>query len=127
VIVAGVGFRSGAGADEMVALVRRALAEAGAAPSDLARLATLPALAGAAAFRDAARRLGVAPVGVDDGALRDARAKVRTHSPRALAAHGVGSVAEAAALGAAGRDAALLLERIASRTVTCALAEEGRP
>lgn len=127
VIVAGVGFRSGAGADEIVALVRRALAEAGAAPSDLARLATLSALAGAAAFRDAAGRLGVAVIGVDDRCLRETRARVRTQSQRALAAHGVGSVAEAAALGAVGRDGTLVLERIASAAATCALAREGRP
>jgi cobalt-precorrin 5A hydrolase len=55
-------------------------------------------------------------------ALTAAEPAVRTRSERSLAAHGVGSVAEAAALGAAGLGSALLLERIASSGATCALA-----
>ena len=39
-----------------------------------------------------------------------------------VAAHGVGSVAEAAALGAAGPGSTLVLTRIKSAAVTCALA-----
>jgi cobalt-precorrin 5A hydrolase len=54
--------------------------------------------------------------------LSAAGPRVRTQSARSLAAHGVGSVAEAAALAAAGPGATLVLERVASTFVTCALA-----
>ncbi len=126
-IVAGVGFRGGAGADEIVALVERALALAGPAPGGLARLATVQALADAPAFRDAARRLAVPASGVDEAALRAAEPALRTRSVRSLKAHGVGSVAEAAALGAAGPGAVLVLARIASPAATCALARGNLP
>jgi cobalt-precorrin 5A hydrolase len=42
-----------------------------------------------------------------------------------LARHGVGSLAEAAALAAAGPEAALILPRIAAPRATCALAGSG--
>ena len=121
-IVAGVGFRRSAAADEIVALVERALAEAGLEPARLSRLATLAPLSSEVAFRDAARRLAVPPVGVDGATARDAAPRVQTTSARALAAHGVGSVAEAAALGAAGPESRLVHGRIASAAATCALA-----
>jgi cobalt-precorrin 5A hydrolase len=122
-IVAGVGFRRGVAADELVALVRRACDAAALAPDRLGRLATVAALADEPGFREAARRLALAPAGVDAAALRVAASAVRTVSARSLAAHGVGSVAEAAALGAAGAGAALVLARIASPRATCALAK----
>jgi cobalt-precorrin 5A hydrolase len=50
-------------------------------------------------------------------------AGILTHSPRIQALHGVGSIAEASALAAAGKNARLLLSRIASPRVTCALAQ----
>jgi cobalt-precorrin 5A hydrolase len=121
-IVAGVGFRRSAAADEIVALVEQALVEAGLEPARLSRLATLAPLASEAAFRIAARRLAVPPVSIDCAAARDAAPRVQKISARALAAHGVGSVAEAAALAAAGPAARLVLGRIACRSATCALA-----
>jgi cobalt-precorrin 5A hydrolase len=123
-IVAGVGFRGSAGADEIVALVERALA---LAPGRLARLATVRALADAPAFQDAARRLAVPAMGVDEATLKATEPRLKTRSARSLQAHAVGSVAEAAALGAAGPGSTLLLARIASPVATCALAREGAP
>jgi cobalt-precorrin 5A hydrolase len=121
-IVAGVGFRRGAEAGEIVALVEQALGRAALAPDALDRLATVEALAGLPAFTQAAQRLAVAAFPVGEEALAAAAPAIRTFSPRSHAAHGVGSVAEAAALGAAGPGAALILERIASPSATCALA-----
>ncbi len=115
-IVAGVGFRRTAPAEEIVALVERAAGAGG----PLTRLATLEALASAPAFGEAAARLGLDAVVVGEAAAR--AAPVRTVSERAMRAHGVGSVAEAAALAAAGPGAVLVLPRIASASVTCALA-----
>jgi len=121
-IVAGVGFRRGVEADELVTLVRRACDHAALVPDRLARLATLEALAGEPGFREAARRLAVEPTAVGAAALRDAAPAVQTASVRSLTAHGVGSVAEAAALGGAGLGAELVLARITSPCATCALA-----
>ncbi len=121
-IVAGVGFRRGVEADQIVALVEQALKLASLAPDALGSLATVEALAGLPAFAEAARRLDSAATPVAEPDLSAAAPRVRTQSARSIAAHGVGSVAEAAALGAAGPGAELILERIASSSATCALA-----
>lgn len=115
-IVAGFGFRAGAG----VASLADALAGTGGRPQALAAPADkAPALAPLAA------RLGVAVIAVAPGAL--ARAQTLTDSPASRAARGTGSVAEAAALAAAGPGARLLGPRVVSgdRMATCALAEGG--
>ncbi|MET0539367.1 MAG: cobalamin biosynthesis protein [Xanthobacteraceae bacterium] len=122
-IVAGVGFKRNATADEIVTLVEQAVADAGLPDDALNRLATIDALAALPAFEDAARRLAVSAIVIDDMTLSAAAPRVSTHSARSLAAHGVGSVAEAAALAAGGSEARLILERIASSSVTCALAQ----
>jgi cobalt-precorrin 5A hydrolase len=121
-IVAGVGFRRAAAADEIVALVEQALARAAVAKAALGQLATIEALAGLSAFTEAARRLAVTPISVAEQALIAAAPRGSTHSERSMAAHGVGSVAEAAALAAGGPQSELILERIASASATCALA-----
>jgi cobalt-precorrin 5A hydrolase len=122
VIVAGVGFRRSAAADEIVILVELALKRAALTHDALAKLGTIEALADLPAFIEAAHRLAVAAIAVGERDLSAAAPRVRMQSARSLAAHGVGSVAEAAALAAAGPGATLVLERVASTFVTCALA-----
>jgi cobalt-precorrin 5A hydrolase len=122
-IVAGVGFRRNASAEEIATLVESALRRASLAREALGRLTTLDALAGIPAFDEAARRLAVEAMGIGSNETAAVAAMVRTTSPRALAAHGVGSVAEAAALGGAGPGATLVLARISSTAATCALAQ----
>ena len=92
-------------------------------PDDLRGLATLDQKAAEAGFIEAADRLKLRAIAVGPEVLRGMADGVRTHSPRVQALHGVGSVAEAAALAAAGPGARLLLSRIASERVTCALAQ----
>ncbi|WP_230533666.1 cobalamin biosynthesis protein [Microvirga roseola] len=121
-IVAGVGFRRNVAADEIVALVEQAIARAALTGDALERLATVAPLAALPAFREAARRLAVDTASVAEPDLTAAAPRVGTQSARALAAYGVGSVAEAAALAAAGPRSELILERIASGSATCALA-----
>ena len=121
-ILAGLGFRRTVRAEEIEALVERALECARLTRDALTALATAEALSGTPALLAAADRLGVGVLAIAPTALRDAAPQVRTVSARALAAHGVGSVAEAAALAGAGPGASLLLERIASPTATCAIA-----
>jgi cobalt-precorrin 5A hydrolase len=122
-IVAGVGFRRSASADEIVALVEQAVSRAGVSDDALKQLATIDPLAALPAFEEAARRLAATTMSIAESALAAAAPRVSTHSARSLAAHGVGSVAEAAALAAGGPEARLILKRIASASVTCALAQ----
>ena len=121
-IAAGVGFRRSVAADEIVLLVEDALRQASLRLEELSKLATIEPLAALPAFMEAARRLCLTATPVGELALAAAASGVRTQSARSLAAHGVGSVAEAAALGAAGPGSTLVLERIASPSATCALA-----
>ncbi|MGP9819526.1 cobalamin biosynthesis protein [Salinarimonas sp. NSM] len=118
-IVAGVGFSSAASAAEIADLVREALARAGTRAD---RLATAQARVALPAFGEAAALLGLSIESVPPEVLRSASGGVVSCSTRAQAAHDVGSVAEAAALAAAGAGATLLLARIAGARVTCALA-----
>jgi cobalt-precorrin 5A hydrolase len=117
VIVAGFGFRGEATADSL----RDALARAGGGP--IGALATARDKAVSPAFRALARGLGVPVRAIDPAAL--ARQETRTQSAPSLAARGIGSVAEAAALAAAGPGARLLGVRSISADgmATCALAE----
>jgi cobalt-precorrin 5A hydrolase len=125
----GVGGRSGVDAVELAALVR----EAAAAQSVDLRTASLAALdrrEDEEAFRNAAQALGLDLMLVQSAALLARAADVLTHSPRVEAMFGVGSVAEALALVAAGQGSRLLAPRAATARLTCAIAracEEDRP
>jgi cobalt-precorrin 5A hydrolase len=128
VIVAGIGCRKGTTAAEIGAAIDAALAAAGLAAGSVALIATADAkrdesgIAAAAAARDA--RLVLIP----RDELEAAGVRVLSRSPRALAAMGVPSVAEAAALAAAGATARLLGPRLALGPATCALVEtRGEP
>ena len=125
-VVAGVGFRAGTAPDEILALVRRALHEAHLLPEALTALATAADRASAPNFLTAAAALDLRPLAIAPTALVLADAQVVTRSERIAASRGVGSVAEAAALAAAGPGARLLLPRIASAGATCALARSLR-
>ncbi len=121
-IVAGLGFRHATPAAEIVALVERAFREAALPLARLRHLATAADRAGEPAIRAAAAQFGRALVPVPPEALEAADEGVVTRSARIVAARGVGSVAEAAALAAAGPGATLRTPRIASAGATCALA-----
>lgn len=127
VIVAGIGCRKGATQAEIEAALNAALERAGRPLAKIDLIATSTAKrdeAGIAAAA-AARKLQVKIVSQAD--LEAASVRGATWSQRVLALAGVPSVAEAAALAAAGPEARLILPRIAVGPVTCALAtnEEG--
>ncbi|WP_183436644.1 cobalamin biosynthesis protein [Methylobacterium sp. R2-1] len=121
-VVAGIGFRRATAAAEIVALLNRALAEAGLPSERLSAIATASDRAAEPTVREAAAAFGLAPTALDAAALTATDARVVTRSPRIEASRGVGSVAEAAALACAGPEARLLLPRITSGGATCALA-----
>jgi cobalt-precorrin 5A hydrolase len=120
VIVAGVGFSSHCRAEELVDLVRRAEAQAAIGAEALAAPAWK---AQAECLRRAAGVLALPVLAIERDGLAAADGRTLTQSAIARAAAGVGSVAEAAALAAAGPGARLLLARIASAHATCALSQ----
>jgi cobalt-precorrin 5A hydrolase len=122
-IVAGIGFRRATPPAEIIALLHRALGEAGLAPGRLAAIATAADRAAEPAIREAAAAFGLTPTALDADDLTAVDARVVTRSERIEASRGVGSVAEAAALACAGAAARLVLPRIASAGATCALAD----
>ena len=124
-IVAGVGCRKGASADDVGAVIADALARAGVSAAALDLVAAPERKAGERGIAAAAAALGVPLVLVPSAELEAAGARVQTRSQRVLEMTGVPSVAEAAALAAAGPQARLIVPRIAAGTVTCALAAVG--
>lgn len=124
-LIAGIGCRRNVAAADVVTLVRRALADAGHEASMLTMLAVPRFKADEPALRDAAAELGVALTLVDDAAMAEAQPRCVTRSPCAERSTGLASVAEGAALAAAGVDGALVLPRIANARATCALARPG--
>ena len=115
-IVAGFGCRSAITRAEAEAAL-----QAAAEGQAVAVLATSRQRAGEAGLQDLAAALGLPLLAVDDAALKAAAPRCLTHSPRSLAATGLPSLAEAAALAAAGPGSVLLGPRVAIGPVTCAL------
>ncbi len=124
-IVAGIGCRTGCGADEIVALIGDAVRASRIANCKFTALAAPRFKEGEAGLREAAGRMHLPLLLIDDAAMKAAEPRCPTRSDKALQATGFYSVAEAAALAAAGANGRLVLPRIASAMATCALAERG--
>ena len=116
-LVAGIGCRRGAAPEAILAAVALALRQAGR--EDVTLLATIAAKRDEPGIAAAAAALAVPLEIVEDAAAQP----TLTESAASRAATGLGSVAEAAALAAAGPGARLLAPRIATGGATCALAE----
>jgi cobalt-precorrin 5A hydrolase len=121
-VVAGIGCRRGAAASDIEAAVHTALQRAGIAPKALAMIATIEAKRAEVGVRAAAEKFGVAVIFISNSELKTASTRTKTWSERTLAIMGVPSVAEAAALAAAGPGARLLAPRLVVGAATCALA-----
>ena len=121
-IAAGVGSRRDVSADEIEHVVRLALVTFSVSPSSVEVLATEDGKAGTAAYVEAAQRLALPLVGVPSARLGEVADRVLTRSAAALATKGVPSIAEAAALCAAGANARLLGARVVTARATCAIA-----
>ncbi|KAF0174389.1 MAG: hypothetical protein FD162_1212 [Rhodobacteraceae bacterium] len=120
-IVAGLGFRKDAG----VASLRDALARAGGLHAQA--LATAADKAEALVIQSLAAELALPLRAIPSETLRSQQ--TLTQSPRVSALYGTGSLAEAAALAAAGPGARLLGPRVTSQDgkATAALAERSIP
>jgi cobalt-precorrin 5A hydrolase len=126
-IVAGIGCRRGAAARDVEAAIRTALARAGVTASALDAIATMLGKNEEPGIAAAAKTLGVRVVALEQSALKTASARAATRSARVLALTGVASVAETAALAAAGADARLIATRLVVGGAACALAASGDP
>ncbi|QXT41402.1 cobalamin biosynthesis protein [Gymnodinialimonas ceratoperidinii] len=117
-IVAGFGFRAAATVESLADAYARAGGGAGC-------LATAEDKAAAGAIRALATRLGLPLEGLPAETL--AQQETATRSAASQAHRNTGSVAESAALAAAGPGARLLAARVVSadRMATCALARTG--
>lgn len=121
-IIVGIGAQSAATADDIVEAVRECCGRAGIALSEAGVLAGLDRAETRAALEAAAKQLGVTAEVWTAEQLREMAPRCVTSSERSLAATGVPSIAEAAALAASGPDGMLLLPRFALARVTAALA-----
>jgi cobalt-precorrin 5A hydrolase len=121
-IVAGIGCKRGTTAQEIEAAIDAALVEAGAPREALDLIATSDGKGSEIGIIEASAGRGIQLVLVKPAALEAAGPRTKSSSPRVKELFGVPSVAEAAALAAAGPDAALLVPRIIVGPATCALA-----
>jgi cobalt-precorrin 5A hydrolase len=122
-ITAGIGCRKAISAAQVEAALQTALRLNALADSQLGLIAA-PAVKGSEpGLRAAAAARGVLLRLIPQPLLEGANPRTLTRSARSMAAMNVHSVAEAAALAAAGPHARLLAPRIAVGPVTCALAE----
>lgn len=126
-IAAGIGLKSGTEEAAIRACLETALARLDLTVASLSCLATTAERAAEPGLASLAARLGLPLIAIPQGALQQAGPGCATRSERVVTLHGVGSVAEAAALAAAGIGASLVLPRLILGPVTCALARGGEP
>jgi cobalt-precorrin 5A hydrolase len=120
-IAIGVGCRLGTSANAIEALVRHALDRT--PPAERLGIFTILDKSTEPGLIAAARRLGLDLVFLTREALREQAPFVQTRSIRSATRFGVPSVAEAAALAGAGTGGVLIVPRIVSQGVTCAIAQ----
>ena len=121
-MVAGLGCRSGATADAVAEAFAAALERCGVASREIEALATGADKSSERGIISLAEALGLPLIYVGADEMVSRAGDALTSSPRVVALKGVPSVAETVALAAAGRGARLLGPRIATATVTCAIA-----
>ncbi|CAH1664648.1 MULTISPECIES: cobalamin biosynthesis protein [unclassified Chelatococcus] len=125
-VVAGFGFRQRATIADFHAALDAALTDADVAPDAVAEIA-IPRVKRSAIVEAFAQRRGLMLVSLSEMDLHAAGDRCLTQSARSVGALGVPSVAEAAALAAAGEGARLIRPRIKTAAVTCALARRVQP
>ena len=121
-IVAGIGCRRGTTAQEIDAAIEAAFAEAGRSSEALSAIATSDGKGSEVGIIEAAAGRGVGFVLVKPAELEAAGPRTQSSSPRVKELFGVPSVAEAAALSAAGPEAKLVVPRMVVGPATCAIA-----
>ena len=122
-ITAGIGCRKAISAAQIEAALQTALRHHALADTRLALIAAPEVKGMEAGLQAAAAARGLLLRLIPQSLLEAVNPRTLTRSARSMAAMNVHSVAEAAALAAAGPHARLLAPRIVVGPVTCALAE----
>jgi cobalt-precorrin 5A hydrolase len=122
VIVAGIGCRRGSSEADVEKALEAALSQLRLPFPALGCIAIPVTKSGEAGIAAAAAARGVELILISQTDLEAAAPRTVTKSAHSLAAMNVPSVAEAAALAGAGSNARLLVPRVATKRVTCALA-----
>lgn len=122
ILAVGVGCERGAAPDELIALVRRTLADAGLAPDAVAALVSIDVKSDEEAVHETAAALGVPARFFDPATLERETPRLANPSPAVFRAVGSHGVAEAAALAAAGAGGELVEAKRKSTRCTCAVA-----
>ncbi len=121
-IIAGIGCKKAASAEEILAVIDAALRQHRLMTGQLGALATIAHKGGDPAISEAAERLSLTLILVLETQLESTAVRQLSHSALSLQVAGTPSVSEAAALAAAGRKSRLLGPRIALGPATCAIA-----
>ncbi|MBO6716949.1 MAG: cobalamin biosynthesis protein [Rhizobiaceae bacterium] len=121
-IFAGIGARKGVTVKEVLAAIDAAIAAHGLTRGAIAALCSNMSKAAELGIASAAKELGIECRAIAHPKLRKAAERTITRSGASIAATGLSSLSEAAALAAAGAGARLLGPRVEVGPVTCALA-----
>ncbi len=124
-IAAGIGFRKNTTSNDILAAIDAGINVLNKNRRDIVIIATADFKRGSSALRDAAAILGVDVQFFDSETLKTCESRVLTNSGPSLAATGVASVSEAAALAAIGNGGQLLAPRHIRGSVSCAFAAGG--
>ena len=127
VLALGIGCERGCPAEEVAALARGTLAEAGLAAGAVAAVVSIDLKTDEPAIRDLANSLGVPARFFPASRLLTETERLTIRSEAVFRATGCWGVAEGAALAAAGQAGALVMPRRQSRRATCAIARAPAP
>ncbi len=122
VLALGIGCERGCAAEEIAALVRDTLAQAGLAAGAVAAIVSIDIKADEPAIQALAEALAVPARFFPASRLLDETARLTIRSEAAFRATGCWGVAEGAALAAVGPEGDLVVPRRQSRRATCAIA-----
>lgn len=126
-IAAGIGCRRGTSSAVLEEVVTAALDACGLTRIDLDALATHATKSEEPGLQELAERWQLELRSFTTEEMAQHASSIETVSQRVVELKGVPSVAEAAALTAAGPGARLLAARLANAEATCAIAESGDP
>lgn len=126
-IVAGFGCKKGASVASLEAAFAEALANAGLDREQIGAIATHDTKSGEPGLIGIAANLALPLLVFTTADMRDVEAGIETMSDRVVELKGVPSVAEGAALAAAGFGGRLLGPRVTTQDAACALAEGQGP